>query len=230
MLTQLAVLKNCTTFEISITHKKINYNQIKLIKSFPNHMKKLSLTIATIALGVMVSFAQTTTPADKTGKKAPAAKPVVTAKPAAKATSTAKPTAKPTPTATAPATVTPTSDVPEFVFETESHDFGTVSEGTQATYEFKFTNIGKEPLVISNVQASCGCTTPKWTNEPIAPGKTGTITASYNSSGRPGPFNKSITVTSNAKSNPKVLSINGVVEAKPVEQPSPVVVPDKPNN
>jgi hypothetical protein len=199
-------------------------------------MKKLSLTIATLALGVMVTFAQTPSkPAasgDKMGnKKAPAK---TTAAPAKATTTPAKPTtatpAKPAPTQTAPAATTPTSDVPEFVFEAESHDFGTIAEGTQATFEFKFTNIGKEPLVISNVQASCGCTTPKWTNEPIAPGKTGTITASYNSSGRPGPFTKSITVTSNAKSNPKVLTINGVVEAKPAEQPSPVVVPDKPNN
>jgi hypothetical protein len=189
-------------------------------------MKKLSLTIATIALSVMVTFAQTKTAAtgDKMGSKAKApAKAATPAKPAAS-------TAKPTPTQTAPAVTTPTSDVPEFVFEAESHDFGTIAEGTQAMFEFKFTNIGKEPLVISNVQASCGCTTPKWTSEPIAPGKTGMITASYNSSGRPGPFTKSITVTSNAKSNPKVLTINGVVEAKPAEQPSPVVVPDKPNN
>lgn len=174
-------------------------------------MKKFTLTIATILLGAMVTFAQT---GNKMAPKKPAAQP------APKAT-----------TATVPATpATPASTQPEFLFEAESHDFGTVPEGTQATYEFKFTNTGKEPLIISNVQASCGCTTPKWSNEPIAPGKTGTITASYNSSGRPGPFTKSITVTSNAKSSPKVLTITGVVEAKPVEQPSPVVVPEQPKN
>lgn len=175
-------------------------------------MKKFTLTIAIIAFGFMASFAQT--PSDKMGaKKTTAPTP-------------AKPT---TAVAPAPATpATPASTQPEFLFEAESHDFGTVAEGTQATYEFKFTNTGKEPLIISNVQASCGCTTPKWTNEPVAPGKTGVITASYNSSGRPGPFTKSITVTSNAKSTPKVLTINGVVEAKPVEQPSPVVVPETP--
>jgi len=167
-------------------------------------MKKFTLTIAIIAFGFMASFAQTSN--DKMGAKKP----------------TAPTPAKPT-TAVAPAPTTP-----EFLFEAESHDFGTVAEGTQATYEFKFTNTGKEPLIISNVQASCGCTTPKWTNEPVAPGKTGVITAMYNSSGRPGPFTKSITVTSNAKSTPKVLTINGVVEAKPVEQPSPVVVPETP--
>lgn len=174
-------------------------------------MKKFTLTIATILLGAMVTFAQT---GNKMAPKKPATQP------APKAT-----------TATVPATpATPASTQPDFLFEAESHDFGTIPEGTQATYEFKFTNTGKEPLIISNVQASCGCTTPKWSNEPIAPGKTGTITASYNSSGRPGPFTKSITVTSNAKSSPKVLTINGVVEAKPVEQPSPVVVPEQPKN
>ncbi len=188
-------------------------------------MKKFTLTLATIALGVMVSFAQTTTSSDKMGKK-PAAKPTTTTPAKPSATTPAKPAT------TAPITTpaTPASTQPDFLFESESHDFGTIPEGTQATYEFKFTNTGKEPLIISNVQASCGCTTPKWSNEPIAPGKTGTITASYNSSGRPGPFTKSITVTSNAKTGQKVLTINGVVEAKPVEQPSPVVVPDAPHN
>jgi D-alanyl-D-alanine carboxypeptidase len=184
-------------------------------------MKKFTLTLATIALGVIVSFAQSS---DKMAKKTTTAVKPATAKPAtapAKAAVTA-------PAVTTPAT--PSTTQPEFLFETESHDFGTVPEGTQATYEFKFTNTGKEPLIISNVRASCGCTTPKWSNEPIAPGKTGTITASYNSSGRPGPFTKTITVESNAKTTPKVLTINGVVEAKPVEQPSPVVVPETPKN
>ncbi len=177
-------------------------------------MKKFTLTLSTILLGVMVTFAQTNN--DKTGKKVAPVKPT-----------TVTP-AKPSPAA--PAATTPTSTVPDFLFESESHDFGTIPEGTQATFEFKFTNTGKEPLIISNVQASCGCTTPKWTTEPIAPGKTGTVTASYNSSGRPGPFTKTVTVTSNAKSSPKALTITGVVEAKPVEQPSPVVVPDQPKN
>jgi len=182
-------------------------------------MKKFTLTLAAFAFGVMVSFAQTGTKAAPT-KQAPA-----------KSTTTAAPAKATTTTAPTPAAATaPTGTQPDFLFDAESHDFGTVTEGTQATYEFRFINTGKEPLIISNVQASCGCTTPKWSNEPIAPGKPGTITASYNSSGRPGPFTKSITVTSNAKSSPKVLTINGVVEAKPVEQPSPVVVPDQPKN
>lgn len=98
-------------------------------------------------------------------------------------------------------------------FETETHDFGTVKEGVQATYEFKFTNTGKDPLVLSNVSASCGCTTPTWPREPIMKNKTGVIKAVYNSQGRPGPFTKSITVVSNAGT--KVLTIKGTVEKAP---------------
>lgn len=105
----------------------------------------------------------------------------------------------------------------ELKFDKEVHDFGTIKEGTQATYEFKFTNSGNEPLVITNVQASCGCTTPKWSKEPIKKGETGLITAVYNSKGRPGAFNKAITVTSNAKTSSKVLYIKGTVEAAPAE-------------
>jgi hypothetical protein len=68
--------------------------------------------------------------------------------------------------------------------------------------------------VISNVQASCGCTTPEWPKEPIMPGATARIKASYNSQGRPGVFNKSITVTSNTSEPTKVLYIKGIVEKK----------------
>lgn len=110
----------------------------------------------------------------------------------------------------------------DFKFEAENHDFGTVKEGEQATYEFKFKNVGKEPLVITNVQASCGCTTPKWSKEPVKPGAEGVITAVYNSNGRPGAFNKQITVTSNAKTPTKVVYIKGNVEPKPKEDLTPV--------
>jgi len=132
---------------------------------------------------------------------------------------------QPTPTP-APAPANPNQA--EIQFEEESHEFGNIKEGTMATYEFKFKNTGKEPLILSNVQASCGCTTPSWTREPIAPGKTGTVTATYNSNGRPGAFSKSITVTSNSKSGQKVLTIRGFVEQNapaPTQPQSPVVNP-----
>ena len=102
-----------------------------------------------------------------------------------------------------------------FKFEEETFDFGQVKEGETATHQFKFTNTGDAPIVLSQVRASCGCTTPSWTKEPVAPGQTGVITAAYNSAGRPGAFNKTITVLSNAKEASKVITIKGVVEPKP---------------
>ena len=99
-------------------------------------------------------------------------------------------------------------------FKAEKHDFGKIVEGTQASYSFEFTNIGKAPVVISNVQPSCGCTTPEWTREPIMPGKTGKVTASYNSAGRPGNFNKTITVVNNGEVSQIILTIQGSVEPK----------------
>lgn len=103
----------------------------------------------------------------------------------------------------------------KLIFEKETHDFGTVAEGTQATYVFRVKNIGKEPVVIPNVQAACGCTTPTWTKEPILPGKIGMIKAVYNTTGRPGPFNKAITVTSTDPEAPThVLYIKGEVGPK----------------
>lgn len=110
----------------------------------------------------------------------------------------------------------------EFKFEEESFDFGTIKEGAQATHEFKFKNTGKEPLLVTNVQPSCGCTTPKWTKEPIKPGEEGSITAVYNSNGRPGAFNKQLTITSNTKTPTKLIYIKGTVEPKPKEDLTPV--------
>lgn len=103
-----------------------------------------------------------------------------------------------------------------------SHNFGNVIEGQIARYDFKFTNEGTEPLVLQNVQASCGCTTPKWPREAIAPGESAVITAEYNSLGRAGTFNKSITVTSNG--GEVVLTIVGIVVKEPEKPKSPVII------
>ncbi len=99
----------------------------------------------------------------------------------------------------------------KFEFEKMNHDFGIVSEGEQAKFEFKFTNVGNEPIVLSTVKASCGCTTPFYTKEPVMPGETGAIKVSYNSKGRLGGFNKSITIHSNVGNSP-VVYIKGIVE------------------
>lgn len=99
-------------------------------------------------------------------------------------------------------------------FETESHDFGTLAEGPVATYSFKLTNTGNAPVVISRAMASCGCTTPEWSKDPIMPGATSEIKVGYNTSGRPGAFKKTITVTSNAENSTVILRINGTVTPK----------------
>lgn len=95
----------------------------------------------------------------------------------------------------------------------ETHDFGQIQQGVPVSHEFVITNTGKEPLIISGVRASCGCTTPFWTKEPIAPGKTGTVKASYNAAAN-GPFHKSITITTNGTPATKVLYIKGEVKQK----------------
>jgi len=100
-------------------------------------------------------------------------------------------------------------------FAETSHDFGKIKEnGGLAVYKFDFTNTGDQPIIITNVQASCGCTTPDWPKQPIAPGAKGTITVSFDPKGRPSTFNKQITVTSNAINNPVVLTITGDVSPK----------------
>jgi hypothetical protein len=99
-------------------------------------------------------------------------------------------------------------------FASTVHDYGTIEQGSDGTYEFKFTNQGKTPLILSNVRSSCGCTVPSWTKEPVAPGKEGAIKVVYNTN-NVGNFNKSITVTSNAKNAQVVLQIKGNVTAKP---------------
>ncbi|WP_291725531.1 DUF1573 domain-containing protein [Bernardetia sp.] len=106
-----------------------------------------------------------------------------------------------------------------FQFEIESFDFGTVEEGNKAEKTFVFKNTGNQPIIMSNVRASCGCTTPSWTREPVLPGQSGEIQVSYNSAGRPGAFNKTITITSNASEATKVLKIRGNVVSDPANDP-----------
>lgn len=91
------------------------------------------------------------------------------------------------------------------------HDFGTMNEGDNPSYDFEFINTGDAPLVISGVEKSCGCTEPKFPEEPILPGDTSYIEVGYNSLGRNGRFDKSITVNSNAKDGSVRLRIVGRV-------------------
>lgn len=100
-------------------------------------------------------------------------------------------------------------------FDKTQYDFGKVKEeGGPISYEFPFTNTGNQPLVISQVVASCGCTSPDWTKQPVPPGGKGFVKATYDPANRPGQFNKSLTVMSNASGGNVVLWIQGEVLEK----------------
>lgn len=102
-------------------------------------------------------------------------------------------------------------DSPVIKFDIEEHDFGKITAGEKVSYTFKFKNTGKSDLILSRVTASCGCTAPKYSTAPIAPGQTGTIDVSFNSEGRKGVQNKSVTVVTNATPNTVVLRIKATV-------------------
>jgi hypothetical protein len=101
-------------------------------------------------------------------------------------------------------------------FNEMSFSFGEVQEtGGLQTHKFEFTNTGGEPLIIQNVSTSCGCTTPEWTKEPVMPGQKGFVSAAYNPAGRPGQFEKYITVQANTDPPTLKLTINGNVAPNP---------------
>ncbi len=97
----------------------------------------------------------------------------------------------------------------EFKFDKETFNFGKIPANKPATVEFKFTNIGDTPLILSNIETTCGCTVPEYTKTPIKKGESGVVKVTYNPTGAALPFSKSITVTSNAKTPTKVLYIKG---------------------
>lgn len=104
---------------------------------------------------------------------------------------------------------------PFMSFDTDAHDFGTITEeGGPVTYRFEFTNTGGAPLIISNVTTSCGCTAPSWSREPVLPGAKGFVSATYDPKNRPGKFEKTITIVSNADKSPVILHISGEVTSK----------------
>lgn len=104
---------------------------------------------------------------------------------------------------------------PKIVFDQLNHDFGSFLEsaGLQ-TYSFEFTNKGNAPLILNAVNASCGCTSPEWTRQPVAPNGRGMIKVTYNPANRPGSFTKTVTVLSNAENNNVILTISGSVGEK----------------
>jgi len=105
-------------------------------------------------------------------------------------------------------------NAPKFKFENDVVDYGTIEHNANGDREFKFTNAGKEPLIITNAVGSCGCTTPVWPKEPIMPGASATIKVHY-ATDRVGAFEKTVTLTSNADTPSKTIKIKGVVKPDP---------------
>lgn len=107
----------------------------------------------------------------------------------------------------------PAKEQSSFKWNESVHDFGKIKQGVPVSTEFIFTNIGKEPIIISNAKASCGCTVPEYSKDPVPPGKTGTLKATYNAA-NPGFFEKEITVYSNASAVDIKLKVKGEVIAE----------------
>lgn len=109
---------------------------------------------------------------------------------------------------------------PSIMVDKDVHDYGDVPFGGDGTCEFKVTNNGSEPLIMSKCKGSCGCTVPKCDPNPILPGESSIITVKYDTK-RPGPISKSVTITSNALNTPsKVVRIKGNVGPDPNGTPS----------
>jgi hypothetical protein len=106
------------------------------------------------------------------------------------------------------------SDLAVIQWDAATHDFGKIKQGVPVTHEFKFTNKGKVPAVITNAQPSCGCTTPSWTRDPVMNGGEGYVKATFNAMAL-GPFDKVITVTANTEGGVVMLHIKGEVESPP---------------
>lgn len=100
-------------------------------------------------------------------------------------------------------------------FDTTFHAFGVIEQGEKVSHTFNFTNTGDKDLVLKSVKASCGCTVPEWTKEPVSPGNTGTIEVEFNSAGRKGKQQKTITVVSNT--DPKVIYLKFTAEVNAPE-------------
>ncbi|ASU33743.1 DUF1573 domain-containing protein [Mucilaginibacter xinganensis] len=89
------------------------------------------------------------------------------------------------------------ANAPVMKFEKDTHDFGKIKSGDKVTYDFKFTNSGKSPLIITDAIATCGCTKPEWPKTPIKPGESGNIHVVFNSAAKMGLQDKMITITAN---------------------------------
>jgi len=118
-----------------------------------------------------------------------------------------------TPAATTATTAVANPNAPKAKWDKTVNDFGEIEQGIPKEAQFKLTNEGKEPLLIQTAKAGCGCTNLKYSQEPVLPGKSTIVSATYNAAAM-GQFSKSVTVTTNADPNPVMLMIKGTVVAK----------------
>lgn len=108
----------------------------------------------------------------------------------------------------------PEGPLPVINFERTDHDFGTITEGQKVSYTYKIKNTGEAPLIIQSAQPSCGCTVPTFSKDPIPVGGSGFVTAEFDSSGKPGINNKTITITSNTWPKVTTLRFKAMVTPK----------------
>lgn len=102
-------------------------------------------------------------------------------------------------------------DKPEITFEETNFDFGNITEGSKVTHAFKFKNTGKADLIIGDARGNCGCTVPKYPTQPIEPGESGIIDVEFNSAGKHGKQNKTVSLVTNSIPSTKILTITGEV-------------------
>ncbi len=104
-----------------------------------------------------------------------------------------------------------TTNLPKFQFESDLHDFGKVIEGEKLSYSFKFKNIGNSDLIIATANASCGCTVPDFSKEPVHKGEEGVVTVTFNTAGKNGFQHKTITLGANTQPSNFVLHVKAMI-------------------
>lgn len=121
----------------------------------------------------------------------------------------------PTATTASTVTATPTESMPKFEFASMQHDFGNMKEGDIVKHTFKFKNVGDAPLIISNVQPQCGCTTTNYTKTPVPPNGEGEIELQFDSANKTGPQHKTATIMANIEGGQTQLVLTAIVASKP---------------
>lgn len=107
------------------------------------------------------------------------------------------------------------ADGPVLTIEKNTHDFGDIYQGDVVEHTFKFTNTGNQPLLITNIQTSCGCTTPTWPRDPIMPGGKGELKVGFNSAGKMNKQTKTLPIISNSVTDVSVTFTTNVLDKKP---------------